>query len=113
MNPQIPKTFLERDSWARLIIILEAANLDTTKTGRGIELINCDDHQKTITKLGRKYEDFRPDVTHQCLLALLDTPLNKAGLLQIFIRCENNVLIEINPMLKVPRTFKRFSAFMA
>jgi rRNA small subunit pseudouridine methyltransferase Nep1 len=76
-------------------------------------LINCDDHQKTITKQGKKYEDYRPDVTHQCLLALLDTPLNKAGLLQIFIRTQSNVLIEINPMLKVPRTFKRFSAFMA
>jgi rRNA small subunit pseudouridine methyltransferase Nep1 len=44
LNPQIPKTFLERESWARLIIILEQANLETCKTGRGIELINCDDH---------------------------------------------------------------------
>jgi rRNA small subunit pseudouridine methyltransferase Nep1 len=46
-------------------------------------------------------------------LALLDTPLNKAGLLQVYIRSEEGVLIEINPMLKVPRTFKRFSYFMA
>jgi rRNA small subunit pseudouridine methyltransferase Nep1 len=63
--------------------------------------------------MGKKYEDFRPDVTHQCLLALMDSPLNKAGLLQIFIRTEEGVLIEINPMLKVPRTFKRFSFFIA
>ena len=63
--------------------------------------------------MGKKYEEFRPDVTHQCLLALLDTPLNKAGLLQVYIRSEEGVLIEINPMLKVPRTFKRFSYFMA
>ena len=113
VNPQIPKTFLERESWARLIVILEQANLETCKTGRGIELINCDDHQKTITKMGKKYEEYRPDVTHQCLLALLDSPLNKAGLLQVFIRTEQNVLIEINSMLKVPRTFKKFSGFMA
>jgi len=29
--------------------------------------------------MGKKLEDYRPDVTHQCLMALLDTPLNKAG----------------------------------
>ena len=63
--------------------------------------------------MNKKYEDYRPDVTHQCLLALLDTPLAKAGLLQVFIRTEQKVLIEINPHLKVPRTFKAFSAFMA
>lgn len=102
-------------------MILEEANLQTYKTARGIELLNCDDHQKHITKLGLKYEDCRPDVTHQCLLALLDSPLNKAGLLQVFIRtappagskASDRQLIEINPQLKVPRTFKRFSAMMA
>jgi len=31
----------------------------------------------------------------------------------VYIRTEEGVLIEINPMLKVPRTFKRFSFFMA
>ena len=55
---------MERNDWARLIVVLESANLETTKTGRGIELINSDDHQKTITKMGKKYEDFRPDVLH-------------------------------------------------
>lgn len=44
LHPTIPKTYMEKNDWARLIIILEAANLETTKTGRGIELINCDDH---------------------------------------------------------------------
>ena len=44
INPEIPKSYLGKDSWARLIIILEQANLETTKSKRGIELINCDDH---------------------------------------------------------------------
>ena len=44
INPEIPKTYLEKDSWARLIIILEQANLETYKTKRGVEIINCDDH---------------------------------------------------------------------
>lgn len=54
----------------------------------------------------------RPDITHQCLLMLFDSPLNRAGLLQVYIRTERNVLIEINPQTRVPRTFKRFAGLM-
>ena len=61
----------------------------------------------------RSFEEFRPDVLHQCLLALLDSPLNKAGLLQVYVRTNKNVLIEINPQTRIPRTFKRFSGLMA
>ena len=94
-------------------MVLEHANLETAKTKRGIELINCDDHQRLITKMKKSFEDYRPDVTHQCLLSLLDSPLNKAGLLQVYIRTFKNVLIEINPQIRIPRTFKRFSGLMA
>lgn len=38
----------------------------------------------------------------------MDSPLNKAGLLQVFIRTRNNVLIEINPKCRIPRTYNRF-----
>ena len=53
-----------------------------------------------------------PVVLLQCLLTLLDSPLNKAGLLQIYIQTEKNVLIEVNPHTRIPRTFKRFSGLM-
>jgi rRNA small subunit pseudouridine methyltransferase Nep1 len=45
-------------------------------------------------------------------LTLLDSPLNKAGLLQVYIHTEKNVLIEVNPHTRIPRTFKRFSGLM-
>lgn len=48
----------------------------------------------------------------QCLLNLLDSPLNKAGYLRIYIRTTQNVLIEINPQIRIPRTFKRFAGLM-
>ena len=57
--------------------------------------------------------DYRPDICHQSLLALLDSPLNKAGLLQIYLRTKKNVLIEIHPSLRIPRTIKRFNGLMA
>ena len=54
----------------------------------------------------------RPDITHQCLLMLMDSPLNRAGLLQVYIHTERNTLIEINPQTRIPRTFNRFSGLM-
>ncbi len=38
----------------------------------------------------------------------MDSPLNKAGLLQVLIRTNNNILIEINPKCRIPRTYNRF-----
>jgi rRNA small subunit pseudouridine methyltransferase Nep1 len=96
-------------------------------------LLNCDDHQGILAKTGRDIADARPDITHQvgllfehlislfivitddyvqCLLTLLDSPLNKAGLLQVYVHTAKGVLIEINPHVRIPRTFKRFSGLM-
>ena len=33
--------------------------------------------------------------------------------MQVYIRTKNNVLIEINPKCRIPRTFKRFAGLMA
>lgn len=105
------------------------------KGGRGesdvkYTLLNCDDHQGILAKTGRDIADARPDITHQvryrfftlyddakftflqCLLTLLDSPLNKAGLLQVYIHTAKGVLIEVNPHVRIPRTFKRFSGLM-
>lgn len=54
----------------------------------------------------------RPDITHQSLLMLFDSPLNRAGLLQVYIHTTKNVLIEINPQTRIPRTLKRFGGLM-
>jgi len=48
----------------------------------------------------------------KCLLTLLDSPLNKAGKLQIYIHTTKGVLIEVNPCVRIPRTFRRFSGLM-
>ncbi|KAJ7281481.1 Alpha/beta knot methyltransferase [Mycena rebaudengoi] len=119
-------------SHRRLFVILEQACLEAYRIsgsgggagggkgrpGRGGEgevkytLLNCDDHQGILAKTGRDIADARPDITHQCLLTLLDSPLNKAGLLQVYIHTAKGVLIEVNPHVRIPRTFKRFSGLM-
>jgi len=45
-------------------------------------------------------------------MMLLDSPLNKSGHLQVYMRTNKNVLIEINPQTRIPRTYKRFAGLM-
>ncbi|XP_076160005.1 ribosomal RNA small subunit methyltransferase NEP1-like isoform X1 [Ptiloglossa arizonensis] len=96
----------------RLIIILEKAQLESVKVGNTFELLNCDDHTHILKKNNREPGSCRPDITHQCLLMLLDSPLNRAGLLQVYIHTDKNVLIEVNPQTRIPRTFKRFAGLI-
>lgn len=42
----------------------------------------------------------------------MDSPLNRAGLLQVYVHTEKNALIEINPQTRIPRTFSRFCGLM-
>lgn len=97
-----------------IIVLLDQATLETVKNKRGIfELLNCDDHRELCKKkLKKNPNDYRPDILHQELLALLDSPLNKAGLLKVYIATTKKVLIEVHPSIRIPRTYKRFAGLM-
>jgi len=75
-------------------------------------MLSSDDHLHLHRKIGRDPADSRPDITHQLLMTLLDSPLNKAGKLKVYIRTAKRVLIDVNPKLRVPRTYKRFAGLM-
>ena len=97
----------------KLVIILEGATLELGNVKKNPQIINCDDHYKIIKSMKKKLDEFRPDIIHQCLLNLFDSPLNKVGLLQVYIHTNKNILIEINPKTRIPRTFKRFSGLFS
>ncbi|KAG5189146.1 Alpha/beta knot methyltransferase [Tribonema minus] len=111
---QLPKTLEEKCEGRRVVVVLWRASLETVKTRRGeFQLLNCDDHKSLITKKsGKDPADLRPDIVHQELLALLDSPLNKAGRLQVYVHTGKGVLVEVSPQTRIPRTFKRFSGLM-
>ena len=98
----------------KIIVLLDQARLETVKNRRNnFELLNCDDHRELCKKkLKRDPKEYRPDICHQELLALIDSPLNKAGCLQVYIRTTKNVLIEVHSSIRIPRTYKRFSGLM-
>jgi rRNA small subunit pseudouridine methyltransferase Nep1 len=125
VQAHVPRGQAAMNGPRRLFVVLEQACLEAYKVsskpsnsrnGREGEakytLLNCDDHQGILAKTGRDIADARPDITHQCLLTLLDSPLNKAGRLQVYIHTVKGTLIEVNPHVRIPRTFKRFSGLM-
>jgi hypothetical protein len=67
--PKIPRTVIEKENACRLIVVLESASLETYKIGKNKEaryqLLNCDDHQNILRKMGRDVAEARPDITHQ------------------------------------------------
>lgn len=119
----VPIQSSDKDS-KRLIVVLSNASLETYKAvssynGRPgaqreekFSLLNSDEHIGVMRKMNRDISDARPDITHQCLLTLLDSPINKAGKLQIYIHTAKGVLIEVSPTVRIPRTFKRFAGLM-
>ncbi|KAK5467954.1 18S rRNA pseudouridine methyltransferase [Exophiala xenobiotica] len=126
--PELPRLVAEQHNpisvndkdTKRLIVVLSNASLETYKAAHSgkpgkeekYSLLNSDEHIGVMRKMGRDISDARPDITHQCLLTLLDSPINKAGRLQIFIHTAKGVLIEVNPSVRIPRTFKRFAGLM-
>lgn len=100
----------------KVFVVLELASLEIVKVGKSKDakyhLLNCDDHQNILRKSKLDISEYRPDITHQTLLTLLDSPLNKAGHLAIFIHTQKNVLIEVNPKTRIPRTFTRFAGLI-
>ncbi|XP_023769528.1 uncharacterized protein LOC111918100 [Lactuca sativa] len=96
-----------------VIFILEKASLEVAKVGKSYQLLNSEDHANFLRKNNRNPADYRPDISHQAILNILDSPLNKAGKLRaLYVRTEKNVLFEIKPHVRIPRTFKRFAGIM-
>lgn len=96
-----------------VIFILEKASLEVAKVGKSYQLLNSEDHANFLRKNNRNPAEYRPDISHQAILNILDSPLNKAGKLRaLYVKTEKGVLIEIKPHVRIPRTFKRFAGIM-
>jgi rRNA small subunit pseudouridine methyltransferase Nep1 len=54
----------------------------------------------------------RPDIIHFCLLEAMGSPLNKAGLLKVWVNTINGYTIELNPSTRLPRDCIRFKSLI-
>ncbi len=65
-------------------------------------------HHSAMKKLENSQKRGRPDITHIVLLQALGSPLNKEGLLQIYVHTCNNFVITVNPITRLPRNYNQF-----
>ncbi|XP_056172721.1 uncharacterized protein LOC130134658 isoform X1 [Syzygium oleosum] len=96
-----------------ITFVLEKASLEVAKVGKTYQILNSDDHANFLKRNGRNPAEYRPDIVHQALLSILDSPLNKAGKVRaVYVRTAKGVLFEVKPHVRIPRTYKRFSGIM-
>jgi rRNA small subunit pseudouridine methyltransferase Nep1 len=50
----------------------------------------------------------RPDIVHNTLLQVLETPLNWEGHLRVFVHTQDEHVISINPEVRLPKNYVRF-----
>jgi len=92
-----------------VFVVLEKAHLKYAKVGRQLTLLNAQDHADYLMRNNEDPALYRPDIVHQALMTVLDSPLNKAGKIRgVYIHTTDNHVIYIDPIARIPRMFKRF-----
>ncbi len=69
-------------------------------------------HHSAMRRLEDNLKRGRPDITHFALLEALGSPLNKEGLLQVYVHTNKDYVITINPSTRLPRNYNRFIGLM-
>ncbi|HUO42464.1 MAG TPA: 16S rRNA methyltransferase [Methylomirabilota bacterium] len=65
---------------------------------------------KQLSRTGRVLPEKmgRPDIIHNALLQVLETPLNWENCLKVIIHTQDGQLITINPKIRLPKNYTRF-----
>uniref|UniRef100_A0A7J2TIQ9 Ribosomal RNA small subunit methyltransferase Nep1 n=1 Tax=Archaeoglobus fulgidus TaxID=2234 RepID=A0A7J2TIQ9_ARCFL len=84
---------------------------DARKRGKKPEDIILDDskHHKAMKGLEFREKRGRPDIVHQCLLLLLDSPLKT---FEIYVHTVKDLIIRIDRDTRLPRNYNRFIGLM-
>lgn len=87
---------------------------DARRRNRGADqiLLYLPKHRFAMGKLENFEKRGRPDITHRSLLLILDSPLNRLGLLRILVRTINNEIFEFSPKVRLPKDFYQFEGLM-
>jgi rRNA small subunit pseudouridine methyltransferase Nep1 len=69
-------------------------------------------HRFAMDKLRNVDKRGRPDITHRSLLAILDSPLNRMGYLNVFVHTIEDIIISFDPKVRLPRDYYQFEGLM-
>ncbi len=74
----------------------------------GETLLDVSLHYHAMRELKDREKRGRPDIVHTTLLELLESPLNKEGMLEVYIHTYPGHVIFIDPSTRIPRNYNRF-----
>ncbi|MBS7635264.1 16S rRNA methyltransferase [Candidatus Bathyarchaeota archaeon] len=69
-------------------------------------------HHYAMRSLENNEKRGRPDIVHFSLLEALGSPLNKEGLLRVYIHSFDDHVISVSPETRLPKNFNRFVGLM-
>jgi len=69
-------------------------------------------HYHAMSKLKEKERRGRPDIVFMFLAAVLSSPLNLRGLLEVYVHTRDDLVIFINPKMRPIRSYERFLGIM-
>ena len=75
-------------------------------------ILDSNYHHASMDGLEDSSRRGRPDIVHVCMLAGLDSPLNKEGQLEFSVHTRNEKVIEMDPEIRIPRSYNRFIGLM-
>jgi len=97
-----------------VLFVLEHAGLALGHVGKKSNTLLCSqEHDQWCRSQNRDPARFRPDLVHQTLLAIMDSPLAKAGRVRCLVNTYRSRCIDIQPATRIPRTMKRFQGLVA
>jgi len=78
----------------------------------GETLLDTSLHYYAMLKLKDREKRGRPDIVHVSLLNALESPLNKAGHLRVYIHTYPGHVVFVKPETRIPRNYNRFVGLM-
>lgn len=76
-------------------------------------VLDQNNHAPAMQDLAEHERRGRPDITHYCLLSLLESPLCRAGALEVAIHTRNRRFVRVRSDTRLPRGEARFQGVMA
>jgi rRNA small subunit pseudouridine methyltransferase Nep1 len=69
-------------------------------------------HHSAMRRLDDNEKRGRPDIIHFALLEALGSPLNKEGLLKVYVHTNKDYVLTVDPSTRLPRNYNRFIGLM-
>lgn len=69
-------------------------------------------HHRAMRYLEDAHKRGRPDIVHFSLLNALETPLSEKGLLRVYVHTIQDLILEFDPEVRLPRNYMRFKGLI-